>query len=88
MQGFVDRVVDGVAVLLLEGGGRAYVPVAELPSGAVAGRRVDVAFTLLPVPEGTDEVEAVAQLIERLRAGEHRHAHGRGGEEDDGWAHG
>jgi hypothetical protein len=87
MQGFVDRVVDGVAVILLEGGGRAYVPASELPPGAAAGRLVDVAFTLAPAPDGVDDVEAVAQLIERLRASEHRHVRG-GGQEDHGQGHG
>ncbi|MDR7420229.1 MAG: DUF3006 family protein [Armatimonadota bacterium] len=74
MPGFVDRVVDGVAVILLEHGGRAYVPVSELPPGTEAGRLVEVTFTLLPVPQSSEDVEAVAQVIERLRESRaHRH---------------
>ena len=73
MRGFVDRVVDGVAVVLLEGGGRAYVPVSGLPAAAGEGSLVEVTFAPLAVTPGADGVEAVAELIERLRAGDHRH---------------
>jgi hypothetical protein len=73
MRGFIDRLADGIAVLLLEGGGRAYVPADNLPAGAAAGRVVDVAITVPPVPTNRDAVEEIAALIERLRAGEHRH---------------
>ena len=69
MRGFVDRVEDGVAVLLLDGGGRAYVPRAALPEGVEAGSLVDVTVA----PLGPTPVEETADLIERLRAGRHRH---------------
>lgn len=73
MHGFIDRVADGVAVILLEGGGRAYVPAALLPPGVTAGSVVNVAITPAPPAEEPQAVEAVAALIERLRAGAHRH---------------
>ena len=73
MRGFIDRVADGIAVLLLEGGGRAYVPVDHLPAAAAAGRVVNVTVTVPPPPTQHDDVEEIAALIERLRGGEHRH---------------
>jgi hypothetical protein len=73
MRGFIDRVVDGVAVVILEGGGRAYVPVSRLPPVTGEGSLVDVTFAPLELAPGADGVEAAAELIERLRAGEHRH---------------
>lgn len=73
MRGFIDRVVDGVAVILLEGGGRAYVPIAMLPSEMGAGAVVDVTVTRTEIASGVEGAEEVAELIERLRAGEHRH---------------
>lgn len=69
MRAFIDRVDDGVAVLLLDGGGRAYLPADALPPGASAGQLVEVTVTLMgPMP-----VEEMAALIERLRRGGHRH---------------
>ena len=73
MRGFIDRVADGIAVVLLEGGGRVYVPVDQLPDGAAAGRVVDVTVSLPPVPTARDDIEEIASLIERLRSGDHRH---------------
>lgn len=73
MRGFIDRVTDGVAVILLEGGGRAYVPAAQLPEGSTAGELVDVSIT--PVPPDLGDAEAVAEIIERLRAGGHLRRH-------------
>jgi hypothetical protein len=73
MRGFIDRIVDGVAVLLLEGGGRAYVPAPALPPGLAEGGLVEVTFSPLELAPGPDGVEAAAELIERLKAGEHRH---------------
>jgi len=73
VRGFIDRVVDGVAVILLEGGGRAYVPIGTLPSGVEAGAVVDVTVTRTEIASGVEGAEEVAELIERLRAGEHRH---------------
>lgn len=72
MQGFVDRLDDGVAVVLLDGGGRAYIPVAVLPPGVTAGSFVEVSIDPAPVPSGAS-AEEVASLIERLRSGDHRH---------------
>lgn len=73
MRGFIDRVVDGVAVILLEGGGRAYVPIGTLSSGVEAGTVVEVTVSRVEVATGAEAAEEVAALIERLRAGEHRH---------------
>lgn len=73
MRGFIDRVADGIAVLLLEGGGRAYIPADRLPADAAPGRVVTVTVTVPPVPTETHDVDEIAALIERLRAGEHRH---------------
>lgn len=69
MRGFVDRVIDGVAVVLLDGGGRAYLPSDHLPPGIEAGNVVDVTVA----PLGSMSADEVAELIERLRSGEHRH---------------
>jgi len=69
VRGFIDRVEDGVAVLLLDGGGRAYLPAGALPAGTDAGSFIDLTLTALgPMP-----AEEMADLIERLRRGEHRH---------------
>lgn len=73
MRGFVDRVVDGIAVILLEGGGRAYVPTAALPAEVEAGAVVEVKVARVEVAPGSEGADEVAELIERLRAGEHRH---------------
>lgn len=69
MRGFIDRVADGVAVIVLEGGGRAYLPVSRLPREAQAGGIVEVTVSSL----GTMSADEVADLIERLQAGEHHH---------------
>jgi hypothetical protein len=84
MHAFIDRIADGVAVILLEGGGRAYVPVSGLPPGSAAGHMLAVTLALVPGPEGVAQAEAAADLIERLRYGEHRHegTPRRGGTED------
>ncbi|MDQ7858971.1 MAG: hypothetical protein QN174_06035 [Armatimonadota bacterium] len=73
MRGFIDRVTDGVAVVLLEGGGRAYLHAAALPAGVAAGTVVECELRRLPPPAGADEAQEVAELIARLRAGEHQH---------------
>jgi len=65
MRGVIDRVTDGVAVILLEAGGRAYIPVEHLPPDARAGAlvRLDLAV------EGQANPAEVAGLIEHLRHG-------------------
>jgi hypothetical protein len=73
MRGFIDRVTDGIAVVLLEGGGRAYVPAAALAPGARPGGLVECEIRAVPPPADADEAQAMAELIARLRAGEHRH---------------
>ena len=73
VRGFIDRVVEGVAVILLEGGGRAYLPVAVLPPGSTSGHLVEVTVGRMEMPAGPGAAEEVAELIERLRSGEHRH---------------
>ncbi|MGH2375876.1 MAG: DUF3006 domain-containing protein [bacterium] len=73
MRGFVDRLEDGVAVVLLDGGGRAYLNASVLPAGIAAGSLVEVTITGVDAPADAASVEEIAALIERLRSGEHRH---------------
>lgn len=73
MRGFIDRVEDGVAVVLLDGGGRAYLNASVLPAGITAGSLVEVTITKVDAPTDAASVEETAALIERLRSGEHRH---------------
>lgn len=73
MRGFVDRLEDGVAVVLLDGGGRAYLNAAALPPGIEAGSVVEVSIAPVERPAGAASAEEIAALIERLRSGEHRH---------------
>lgn len=73
MRGFVDRMEDGVAVVLLDGGGRAYLNASVLPVGITAGSLVEVTITKVDAPTDAASVEEIAALIERLRSGEHRH---------------
>jgi hypothetical protein len=70
VRGFIDRIADGVAVIVLEGGGRAYLPVSRLPREAQAGGVVEVTVS----SAGTMPADEVADLIERLQSGEH-HQH-------------
>ncbi|HEV8340080.1 MAG TPA: DUF3006 domain-containing protein [bacterium] len=67
MRGMIDRVEDGLAVILLEEGGRAYIPAAQLPPGAKPGTLLSVR---LEVEGDADPTEAAA-LIEHLRHGGH-----------------
>lgn len=73
MRGFVDRLEDGVAVVLLDGGGRAYINASLLPEGVAAGSVVEVTIARVDPPANAASVEEIAALIERLRSGEHRH---------------
>ena len=73
MRGFIDRIVDGVAVILLDGGGRAYLPESQLPPGLASGGLVEVTLSPMEVKAGVESAEEIAALIERLRSGEHRH---------------
>ncbi len=73
MRGFIDRIVDGVAVILLDGGGRAYIPASRLPPGLGAGTMVEVTLAPAAGAGGPESAEDIASLIERLRGGEHRH---------------
>jgi hypothetical protein len=73
VRGFIDRIVDGVAVILLDGGGRAYLPAAALPRDLDAGDLIEVSLARIEVPGGPDAAEEIASLIEHLRSGEHRH---------------
>jgi hypothetical protein len=78
VRGFIDRIVDGVAVVLLEGGGRAYVPASSLPHGVEAGHLVEVVLHAVSTPQTADGAAEMAELIERLRAGDDQHDHHRG----------
>lgn len=67
MRGMVDRVEDGLAVILLEEGGRAYIPAAQLPPGAKPGTMLSVRVEV----EGDPDPAEAAALIEHLRHGGH-----------------
>jgi hypothetical protein len=75
VRGFIDRVVDGIAVVLLDGGGRAYLPASSLPPDVEAGSVVDLALHAVPAPQTAEAAVEVAELIERLRAGDHQGRH-------------
>ena len=68
MRGIIDRLEDGMAVILLEEGGRAYLPAGRLPPGTRAGALVRVDLEV----EGQADPEEVAALIDHLRHGGHR----------------
>jgi hypothetical protein len=73
VRGFVDRVTDGVAVILLEGGGRAYIPARDLPGGTGPGHLVEVTVSRMAARAGGGGAEEIAALIERIRSGGHTH---------------
>lgn len=68
MRGVIDRVEDGLAVILLEEGGRAYIPTAYLPQGAKPGTMLSVHWDV----EGEADPAEAAALIEHLRHGGHQ----------------
>lgn len=63
MRAIVDRIEDGVAVVVFEGGGRAYLPAEHLPAGAGEGTVLHLSWT---VDTSSDSAE-IAALIDRLR---------------------
>ena len=67
IRGIVDRIEDGIAVILLEDGGRAYLPAGRLPPGARAGALVRVDLEV----EGQADPAEVAALINHMRHGGH-----------------
>ena len=67
IRGVIDRIEDGVAVILLEEGGRAYVPRDRLPPGAGPGSLLKLTWEI----EGQADPGEVAALIEHLRQGHH-----------------
>jgi len=69
MRAVVDRLEDGVAVILLEGGGRAYVAVEHLPSGVGEGTVLRLTWDV----ETDRSAGEVAALIEALRARTEEH---------------
>jgi len=68
MRAVVDRVEDGVAVIILEGGGRAYLPAEGLPAGAGEGTVLRLEWRV-----ETGSAEEAAALIDRLRARTEEH---------------
>jgi len=66
ISGLIDRIEDGVAVILLEGG-RAYVPADRLPLGAGPGTLLRLTWEVA----GQADPGEVGALIEHLRRGEH-----------------
>ncbi len=69
MRGIVDRVEDGVAVILLEGGGRAYVPAEHLPPGAGEGTVLRLTWDVV-TDGGAAEVAALIAAL-RTRTEDH-----------------
>ncbi|HEY6104202.1 MAG TPA: DUF3006 domain-containing protein [bacterium] len=69
MRAIVDRVEDGVAVIVFEDGGRAYVPAEHLPAGAGEGTVLRLEWS---VDTGSAAGE-IADLIERLRSRTEEH---------------
>jgi len=69
MRAVVDRVEDGVAVVVFEDGGRAYIPVEHLPVGVGEGTVFRLEWS---VDTGSAAGE-VADLIERLRSHTEEH---------------
>lgn len=67
MRGVIDRVEDGVAVILLEEGGRAYIPTGRLPDGAGPGTWLTVRWEVA----GQADPSEAAALIAHLRHGGH-----------------
>jgi len=63
MRAIIDRVEDGVAVLIFETGGRAYVPADQLPPGAGEGTVLRISFQI-DADANASEIEA---LIDKLR---------------------
>lgn len=69
MRAIVDRVEDGVAVIVFEDGGRAYIPAEHLPAGSGEGTVLRLEWRV-DTGSGADDVAA---LIERLRARTEEH---------------
>jgi len=69
MRAVVDRVEDGVAVIILEGGGRAYLPAEGLPAGVGEGTVLRLEWSV----ETGGSAEEAAVLIQRLRARTEEH---------------
>ncbi len=65
MRAIVDRVEDGVAVVVFDDGGRAYLALERLPPGAGEGTVLRVEWSV----DTSVSAEEVAELIDRL----HRH---------------
>jgi hypothetical protein len=69
MRAVVDRLEDGVAVILLEGGGRAYVAAEHLPAGAGEGTVLRLTWDV----DTDGSASEAADLIQRLRARTEEH---------------
>lgn len=63
MRAIIDRIEDGVAVLVFESGGRAYVPAEQLPAGAGEGTVLGVNLEV----DANASASEIAALIDRLR---------------------
>lgn len=69
MRAIIDRVEDGIAVLIFETGGRAYVPADQLPIGAGEGTVLRIHLEI-DTTANTSEIEA---LIDNLRRRSEKH---------------
>jgi len=63
MRAIIDRVEDGVAVLIFESGGRAYVPADQLPQGAGEGTVLRIALEV----DANANASEIEDLIDKLR---------------------
>ncbi len=67
MRGIIDRLEDGVAVILVEDGGRIYLPATDLPPDSRPGTLIRVTLER----EGEADPGEVAAFIAHLRHGGH-----------------
>jgi hypothetical protein len=58
---FIDRIEDGVAVLVLEAGGEVRLPRALLPAGSVEGDAVRIALAADPAARDAARAEVKAR---------------------------
>ncbi len=68
MQGVIDRLEEGVAVIQLRGGGEIFFPVDQLPEGSSEGSVVKIAIKL-DEKATKERREAVRRRQQKLKTG-------------------
>ena len=68
MQGVIDRIEEGVAVIQLRGGGEIIFPLDQLPEGSSEGSVVEITIKL-DEKATKERKEAVRKRQDRLRTG-------------------